>query len=288
MLTLNCQIESDKDSDFWLAQQRQDKAAAGSSAVTTLTRWVPFNLTLKICKDGMLEVLQDVKPGKSSPTSTLASTSGSDQSTTTPDVSPMATSTTTSSSDQSQGGEGKEVEESLPESDDAVIVGGDKEEEEEPLPLTAIEDGDGGGKAGGETVTVIEGGDGAGGETEDVKEGEEEGREGMSEEGQGTGIVKEEMEGGEVRGKCDGSGEEKLAESEGEVSDGGGGDGEVRVDLEAEFELAMVVCHVRESWIETAGNLIAHIRVGPSYHLRKEVREVGWATSLLVILYPEL
>ena len=240
MLTLNCQIESDKDSDFWLAQQRQDKAAAGSSAVATLTRWVPFNLTLKICKDGMLEVLQDVKPGKPSPTSTLASsTSGSDQSMTTPDVSPMTTGTTTSSSEQSQGGEGKEVEESLPESDDAVIVGGDKEEEEEPLPLTAIEGGDGGGKAGGEkaggeTVTAIEGRDGAGGETEDVKEGEEEGKEGMAEQGQGTGSVKEEMEGGEITGKCDGSGEEKLAESEGEVSDGGG-DGEGRVDLEAEW-----------------------------------------------------
>ena len=228
-------------------------------------------------KDGMLEVLQDVKPGKPSPTSTLASsTSGSDQSMTTPDVSPMTTGTTTSSSEQSQGGEGKEVEESLPESDDAVIVGGDKKEEEEPLPLTAIKGGDGGGKAGGEkaggeTVTAIEGRDGAGGETEDVKEGEEEGKEGMSEEGQGTGSVKEEMEGEEIKGKCDGSGEEKLAESEGEVSDGGG-DGEGRVDLEAEFELAMVVCHVRESWMETAGNLIAHVRVGPSYHLRKEVR----------------
>ena len=163
----------------------------------------------------MLEVLQDVKPGKPSPTSTLASsTSGSDQSMTTPDVSPMTTGTTTSSSKQSQGGEGKEVEESLPESDDDVIVGGDKEEEEEPLPLTAIEGGDGGGKAGGEkaggeTVTAI------GGETEDVKEGEEEWKEDMSEEGQGTGSVKEELEGGEIKGKCDGSGEEKLAESEG-------------------------------------------------------------------------
>lgn len=37
------------------------------------------------------------------------------------------------------------------------------------------------------------------------------------------------------------------------------------------YELSMVVAHVRESWMEAPGNLVAHIRVSPFYHARKQV-----------------
>lgn len=37
------------------------------------------------------------------------------------------------------------------------------------------------------------------------------------------------------------------------------------------YELCMVVAHVRESWMEAPGNLVAHIRVSPFYHARKQV-----------------
>ena len=56
------------------------------------------------------------------------------------------------------------------------------------------------------------------------------------------------------------------------VGEGGSEDGGVEGD---EYELTMVVSHVKEPWMEAQGNLVAHIKVGPSYHLRKEVR-VGW------------
>ena len=38
-----------------------------------------------------------------------------------------------------------------------------------------------------------------------------------------------------------------------------------------DYELVMAVGHVKEAWMEVPGNLVAHIRVGLSYHLRKEV-----------------
>lgn len=37
------------------------------------------------------------------------------------------------------------------------------------------------------------------------------------------------------------------------------------------YDLSMVVAHVRESWMEAPGNLVAHIRVSPFYHARKQV-----------------
>ena len=37
-----------------------------------------------------------------------------------------------------------------------------------------------------------------------------------------------------------------------------------------DYELMMAVGHVKEAWMEVPGNLVAHIRVGPSYHQRKE------------------
>ena len=40
---------------------------------------------------------------------------------------------------------------------------------------------------------------------------------------------------------------------------------------EAVYEIVMAVGHVKETWMEVPGNLVAHIKVGPSYHLRKEV-----------------
>ncbi len=70
----------------------------------------------------------------------------------------------------------------------------------------------------------------------------------------------------------------------GGADEGGGGDegGEVRTKEEGEgdvgesvcavYDLMMVVGHVREPWMDSPGNLIAHINVGPSYHLMKEVR----------------
>ena len=33
----------------------------------------------------------------------------------------------------------------------------------------------------------------------------------------------------------------------------------------------MVVAHVKEGWMEAPGNLVAHIRVSPFYHTRKQV-----------------
>ena len=33
----------------------------------------------------------------------------------------------------------------------------------------------------------------------------------------------------------------------------------------------MAVVHIKEAWMEVPGNLVAHIKVGPSYHLRKEI-----------------
>lgn len=39
----------------------------------------------------------------------------------------------------------------------------------------------------------------------------------------------------------------------------------------AEYELSMVVAHVRESWMEVSGNLVTHILVPPFYHARKKV-----------------
>ena len=33
----------------------------------------------------------------------------------------------------------------------------------------------------------------------------------------------------------------------------------------------MVVAHVNEGWMEVPGNLVAHIRVSPFYHARKQV-----------------
>ena len=51
-----------------------------------------------------------------------------------------------------------------------------------------------------------------------------------------------------------------------EAGDDGGG-----VSCRGDYELLMAVGHVKEAWMEVPGNLVAHIRVGPSYHLRKEV-----------------
>jgi PAB-dependent poly(A)-specific ribonuclease subunit 2 len=39
----------------------------------------------------------------------------------------------------------------------------------------------------------------------------------------------------------------------------------------AVYELSMVVAHVREGWMEAPGNLVAHIRVSPFYHNRKQI-----------------
>lgn len=41
------------------------------------------------------------------------------------------------------------------------------------------------------------------------------------------------------------------------------------------YELSMVVAHVNEGWMEVPGNLVAHIRVSPFYHIRKQVAHSG-------------
>lgn len=64
----------------------------------------------------------------------------------------------------------------------------------------------------------------------------------------------------------EGSGSEE--EEEGEEGEGEGERGE--------YELVMAVGHVKEAWMEVPGNLVAHIKVGPSYHLRKEVSFHGY------------
>jgi PAB-dependent poly(A)-specific ribonuclease subunit 2 len=57
------------------------------------------------------------------------------------------------------------------------------------------------------------------------------------------------------------------------------GDGQVSVEEGEEgegqvvYELSMVVAHVKEGWMEAPGNLVAHIRVSPFYHNRKQIRE---------------
>ena len=63
-----------------------------------------------------------------------------------------------------------------------------------------------------------------------------------------------------------------------EVKDGGcseeeGGEGKGE---RGEYELMMAVGHVKEAWMEVPGNLVAHIKVGPSFHLRKEVSFHGY------------
>ena len=55
-------------------------------------------------------------------------------------------------------------------------------------------------------------------------------------------------------------------EKEGGYSEEEEGEGE-----RGEYELMMAVGHVKEAWVEVPGNLVAHIKVRPSYHLRKEV-----------------
>ena len=58
-----------------------------------------------------------------------------------------------------------------------------------------------------------------------------------------------------------------------EMKEGGTEEGEGE---KGEYELVMAVGHVKESWMEVPGNLVAHIKVGPSYHLRKEVGFHGY------------
>ncbi len=42
-------------------------------------------------------------------------------------------------------------------------------------------------------------------------------------------------------------------------------------DSSADYQLLMAVSHVKEPWMESSGNLVAHINVGDNYHSRKEV-----------------
>ena len=56
-----------------------------------------------------------------------------------------------------------------------------------------------------------------------------------------------------------------------EVKEGSYGEEEGGGEERGEYELVMAVGHVKEAWMEVPGNLVAHIKVGPSYHLRKEV-----------------
>lgn len=59
---------------------------------------------------------------------------------------------------------------------------------------------------------------------------------------------------------------------------GSGGSEEAEEEESAVYELSMVVSYVKEPWMEAQGNLVAHIRVGPTYHQRKEVR--NWNLEL--------
>lgn len=65
-------------------------------------------------------------------------------------------------------------------------------------------------------------------------------------------------------------------ESEGEEEGGGGCSGG--------YELMMAVGHVKEAWMEVPGNLVAHIKVGPSYHLRKEVSSSSHTCTCIEIV----
>ena len=67
---------------------------------------------------------------------------------------------------------------------------------------------------------------------------------------------------------CEVSSDEGKEMKEAEMEEGEGEKGQ--------YELVMAVGHVKESWMEVPGNLVAHIKVGPSYHLRKEVGFHGY------------
>jgi len=159
-------------------------------------------------------------------------------------------------------------------------------------PSSSLDQVEGGGRGGGEGVEDEEGVAGAadvgmGGESGDTPPEKGEGWAGVED----CGTVNEGGEAGEVEVKEEEEeseenflpdegqkkAEESVATVEGcdEKENGGRQKGGAKgACLEAEYELAMVVCHVRESWMECHGNLVAHIKVGPSYHLRKEVSTI--------------
>lgn len=282
MLTLNCQIESDNDVEFWQAQQRLDKTVPGggggggvsSTGSLAMTRWLPFTLTLRTLKDGSLEV--DQESTKPVPHTSKTRSSLSEPARKRSDVSPLTVATiAASSSSDNSSSEAGNVKEA--ESCDGAAA----------APVPAVEEGKGGG---------LESGGTSGRQSEEVLgsgERSRTGSEGSSgterEDVVDTGVLEEEEsepervpdekqtheeetqttdeEGLEVTEPVEKKKEESEIEEKVEE--------EKELDLEAEYELAMVVCHVRESWMESQGNLVAHIKVGPSYHLRKEV---SWET----------
>lgn len=64
---------------------------------------------------------------------------------------------------------------------------------------------------------------------------------------------------------CGDANERGSEEVEGKEEEKGSG-------TSGDYELMMAVGHVKEAWMEVPGNLVVHIKVGPSYHLRKEAR----------------
>ena len=73
--------------------------------------------------------------------------------------------------------------------------------------------------------------------------------------------LKETSEGKSLEITESSSADEKESEEEGDGSGTG---------VSGDYELVMAVGHVKEAWMEVPGNLVAHIKVGPSYHRRKE------------------
>jgi hypothetical protein len=80
---------------------------------------------------------------------------------------------------------------------------------------------------------------------------------------------------------CEISSEDKEMKDGGCSEEEGEGEREGEGGERSEYELVMAVGHVKEAWMEVPGNLVAHIKVGPSYHLRKEV---GFRRYLLQIV----
>ena len=305
-LTLNCQIESDKDVEFWQAQQRQDKSPQGSNLLGTggnysLSRWVPLSLKLKICQDGSLDVRQDQQDyRKSQDRDRSWELGGSQDYVKSQDCDKPQEYNKSQDSAKSQDCSGSLATGKTVTAQPAAseLAGGNDSDASTPLAPGAtllldqvkegseekMEDEEGGanaaevdvGRDSGDTSSENEGG-GAGMENCETANDEDkadkknkvettkevEGDVGnLLDEGQKKD--EEQVETGEGCGGGEETSEEDVAE--GVFVKGAGLE-------EVEYELAMVVCHVRESWMESQGNLVAHIKVGPSYHLRKEVSE---------------
>ena len=229
VLTLNCQVESETDREFWQFQQRRERKAHSSGGVHSSQRWLPLALSLGISGDNVLQVSQE----EDRQSNGGHGTSGVEDDT----QPPKRRSTCPDSSSPPVG----------------VLAGRDSADDARKIaPLHAISS------------------------APDFSCSQRDASDSIGSDGVGSDH-QEEVAGGTITTAA-GSGGGSVS---GDAGDGGGegvrGDSEAVGGVEevyGEYELSMVVCHVKEPWMEPQGNLVAHVKVGSSYHLRKEVRAV--------------